>query len=96
MRLDLCFAESVQKLDLDFSESNQSFDADFGQIQHLTEYVGGDPYDGDYIITPQIDEQIMPTKNKIMLNDVTISAIPFFNVGNTSGGSTVYIAKEVR
>lgn len=95
MRLDLCFVESSQRLDLDFLECDQSFDADFGQIQHVTEYVGGEPYSGDYIITPQVNGQVMSTKNKVMIDDVTISAIPFFNVENTSGGSTVYIAKEV-
>lgn len=56
---------------------------------------GGVPYDGNYVVTPRIDEQIMATKHKVMSDDVTIKAIPFFDVSNTSGGSTVYIGNEV-
>jgi hypothetical protein len=52
-------------------------------------------YQGEYNVTPKIVEQTLPTKEKLLLEDMTIKAIPFFNVSNTSGGSTVYIGKEV-
>lgn len=51
-------------------------------------------YEGVYDITPKVVEQRMETKDKLMRDDVTIKSIPFFNVSNTSGGTTVYIAKE--
>lgn len=53
------------------------------------------PYEGDYEVTPKVDAQTMPTKGKLMEEDVTIKSIPFFDVSNTSGGSTVYIGNEV-
>lgn len=52
-------------------------------------------YEGDYEVTPKVDAQTMPTKGKVMEEDVTIKSIPFFDVSNMSGGTTVYIAKEI-
>lgn len=56
---------------------------------------GGVPYEGDYIVTPSVSEQTMATKSKVMKDDVTIRAIPFYNVSNQSGGTTAYIGSEV-
>lgn len=78
-----------------FSEVECVFDVDFGDVQTITKYVGGTPYEGEYTIVPKVSEQTMPTKEKVMIDDVLVKAIPFFNVSNTSGGSTVYIGKEV-
>lgn len=52
-------------------------------------------YDGDYEVTPKVDGQELKTKHKYMTDDVTVHAIPFFEVSNTSGGNTVYIANEI-
>jgi hypothetical protein len=54
-----------------------------------------EPFEGEYTVTPKVTEQIIATKNRLMLNDVTVKSIPFFNVSNTSGGNTVYIGNEV-
>ena len=78
-----------------FSESVQSFKTSFKEVQAITEYVGGEPYHGDYEITPKVNAQEMQTEGKIMLDNVKIKSIPFYNVSNTSGGSTVHIADEV-
>lgn len=53
------------------------------------------PYEGDYEVTPQVEGQELKTKHLYMTEDVTIHAIPFFEVSNTSGGNTVYIANEI-
>jgi hypothetical protein len=95
MHLDVKFQTEDMTLDADFSEASQSFDADFGTIQTVTKLVGGVPYEGDYTVTPKVEAQTIPTKDKVMLDDVTVRAIPVFRVSNTSGGTTVYIAKEV-
>ena len=55
----------------------------------------GDIYDGPYVVTPTVDKQALYTQYKHMTNDITVNAIPYFNVSNTSGGSTVYIGSEV-
>ena len=52
-------------------------------------------YDGVYEITPTVDEQELKTKHKYMNDDITIHAIPFFEVSNTSGGNTVFIADKL-
>ena len=52
-------------------------------------------YEGDYEVTPKVDGQELKTKHKYMTDDVTVHAIPFFEVSNTSGGNTVYIANEI-
>ena len=57
--------------------------------------VGARPYEGPYHVTPKVDAQTLPTAEKLMREDVTINKIPYFVVGNTAGGDTVYIAKEV-
>lgn len=95
MNMDFEFPETARTFDPEFVETSETFSADFGTIQTVTEFVGGDPYAGDYTVTPKVDAQTMPTKNKVMLDDVTIREIPIYEVSNNSGGRTVYIAKEV-
>lgn len=48
-------------------------------------------YEGEYTIIPSVEEQTMQTKNKTMTNDVTIMAIPYAEVSNSTGGKTVTI-----
>ena len=56
---------------------------------------GGKPYTGDYVVTPKAHEQtVLPTKRKIMADDVTVLEIPYWETSNISG-KTVYIAEEV-
>ena len=83
------------KIRLKMAETDQSFKLKCGEIQKVVEYVGGGLYEGDYEVTPKVNAQTMATKDKVMVKDVTVKAIPFYNVSNTSGGNTVYIAKEV-
>lgn len=65
-----------------------------GNIGAITINVGGRPYEGDYTVTPKVDQQTLDTKGAIMRDDVTILAIPYFETSNNSGGNTAYIAKE--
>lgn len=57
--------------------------------------LSGNTYEGSYEITPSVDGQTMATKDKYMKKDVDISPIPYFSVGNNSGGNTIYIGSEV-
>lgn len=54
--------------------------------------VGTEPYEGEYIVTPKVEAQTMPTKEKVMFDDVTIKAIPYVESENSAGGTTVTIA----
>lgn len=53
-----------------------------------------EPYVGDYTIVPKTTAQIMQTRGKTMLDNVTITEIPYYETDN-SKGTTVYIAKEI-
>lgn len=52
----------------------------------------GDVYEGTYVITPTTSEQSMATRHKMMADDVTVHAIPYFETSNDSGGITISIA----
>ena len=58
-------------------------------------YMGGEPYEGPYDVTPKVTAQTLPTAKKLMQEDVSVRAIPYFDVSNPAGGNTIYIAKEV-
>lgn len=53
-----------------------------GRVSMPTEFSA---YHGDYDVTPAIEAQSLATKDKRMLDDVTIKAIPTYEVSNTSG-----------
>lgn len=53
--------------------------------------VGYEDYAGSYDIRPNVNEQIIPTADKHMTQDVTIQAIPFFKTTNPQGGETIII-----
>lgn len=95
MRFNVSFKEGNTRLDAKFSQSDQSFLADFASLQKMTEYQDADPYTGSYEVTPKVDAQTLPTAQKLMTDNVQIHAIPIFEVSNTNGGETVYIASEV-
>jgi hypothetical protein len=57
----------------------------------VTVGASGESYDGSYVVIPEVKEQQMKTKNKYMTDDVTIEAIPYAEVSNTSDGITVTI-----
>lgn len=52
-------------------------------------------YSGEYVVTPSSSEQTLETASLLMEDDVTVKEIPYYDVSNTSGGSTVYIGTEV-
>ena len=58
-------------------------------------YMGGEPYEGPYDVTPKVTAQTLKTAQKLMREDVSVRAIPYFDVSNPAGGNTIYIAKEV-
>lgn len=44
------------------------------------------PYEGKYEVTPKTyDEQVLPTRNKRMINNLTVKKIPQYEVSNDSG-----------
>lgn len=52
-------------------------------------------YEGNYQVIPSQQEQILPTKQRKLLDDVSILAIPYFETSNVEGGNTVYIGTDL-
>lgn len=51
-------------------------------------------YGGAYEITPAVEAQTLETANKLMTDDLTVRAVPYYQTSNITG-DTVYIAMEV-
>lgn len=53
-----------------------------------------DYYEGTYVVTPMVDtEQTLLTADKIMADDVTVRAIPYYETSNQYG-KTIYIGED--
>ena len=53
------------------------------------------PYEGDYVITPLVhNEIVLETNGKRMTDDVTIRKVPYYETANFSGGNTAYIGEN--
>lgn len=96
MEISVQFKELNKTIDVEFKgKDSKDINADFDEFQQVTEYVGGKEYKGDYVAIPTTKEQVFQTKGMVLVDNMTVKEIPFFNVSNTSGGNTVYIASEV-
>lgn len=51
-------------------------------------------YPGPYSVKPRKVDQIFPTQNCVMTNDLEVEAINYSEVDNLSGGKTVNIGYE--
>ena len=53
-------------------------------------------YGGTYTVTPEVGAgQTLETAGKYLTNDVTVNAIPDYEVTNEAGGNTFIIGKEI-
>lgn len=95
MQIKADFNEKNAFLDAKFASSNMQVGTKFANYQEVTIHKDVDPYTGAYEVTPKVEAQTVPTAQKFMTEDMKIKAIPFYDVSNTSGGSTVYIGKEI-
>lgn len=51
------------------------FGSGFGVVHEVTSY-DAEPYRGAYEVTPKVDKQILPTAQKLMVEDVVVKPIP--------------------
>lgn len=52
-------------------------------------------YTGEYTVTPSADSaQTLETAQKYMGDNVTVEKIPYYEMDNTSGGTTIYIGSD--
>lgn len=83
----------VATFELEFDLDDMSFNPEFDVIVNTQ----GDvvPYTGDYIVDPDFATQTLKTKEKYMLDDVTVNPIEVARVSNPAGGRTIYIGGEI-
>lgn len=88
MKLHVDFNEVDAFLSTNFIQTECTFNIDFGEVFFIkTDEV----YDGDYNVIPRVYQQILPTKDKLMIDDVTVEIIPLTKVKNLQNGYTVTI-----
>ena len=88
MRLAVDFSEVNETLEAFFIQTHCTFDADFGEVFLIKT---DDVYQGPYDVIPRVYEQILDTKDKVMIDDVTVEIIPLTKIINQSNGYTVTI-----
>ena len=94
MLIDLIFNIDPAAVDLKFDINPAKVDLKFNNYQRVI--ATGDSierYKGDYEVTPTLEGETLPTKQKLMEEDLTVNPIPIYETSNISGGTTVYIAK---
>jgi hypothetical protein len=68
------------------------------KANNLPDKTGTTPpqYKGEYVVTPSTEMDIvLETARKLLVEDVTVNKIPYYEVSNNSGGITVFIGNEV-
>lgn len=88
----LQFRDTAEHIFMSMEGSRVGLDLEFQALQTVPI---SDVYAGPYTATPSAREQVLPTAKLIMSDDLTIKEIPFFEVSNTAGGSTVYIGGNI-
>ena len=88
------------EFDLDDMSFNPEFDLDDMSFEpgfDANVNTQGDvvPYTGNYIVDPDFATQILGTKEKYMLDNVTVNPIEVARVSNPAGGRTIYIGGEI-
>lgn len=48
-----------------------------------------EPYEGSYSVTPAITEQILETRDKLMVDDLTVQSIPYYETTNPKGKTVI-------
>lgn len=93
MKLNVKFAENGKGFRTSFNgAAAKRFHSQFSETTVVTIEKEADYYEGEYQVIPQVEAQILPTAKKTMKEDLTVCAIPIFNVSNNTGGTTFYIA----
>lgn len=91
MRMDFTFQELSVKMDVQLTQDNMCMEMDFGEVYEIADSEGIPMYEGSYEVTPKVEGQIFPTAQKLMAQNMTVLAIPYAEVSNTSNGTTVTI-----
>ena len=87
---DICakFIQTECIFNTNFVQTECTLNTSFGEVFRVK---SDDVYEGDYDVIPRVYQQVLPTKDKLMLDNVTVEIIPLSKVINVSNGYTVTI-----
>lgn len=88
MKLHVSFDEVDSILEGRFIQTECTFNTDFGEVFLVKT---DETYDGDYNVIPRVYQQVLQTKDKLMIDDVTVEVIPLSKIKNLQNGYTVTI-----
>lgn len=85
--------EKQDYFNVDF-KSNKQFNINFGAIYEVPVEVTSDIYEGITRVTPKpYEETILHTKDKKVLENITVEKIPYFETSNHTG-TTIFIGRN--
>lgn len=95
MVIDIEIEEISKIFDIEVEELSQVFDFELETAIVIGQNTY-DIYDGETVVTPKAhSETVLETAEKVVMDDITVLQIPYYETSNLSGGYTVYIAGEV-
>ena len=89
MHVNLTFHEQSAEFLVDYSTDEEfciSFEAGMQPPKCI-------PYEGSYYVTPRTTQQLLPTADRHLYEDITVYAIPYHEVGNVQRGTTAIIGE---
>lgn len=85
--------EKQDYFNVDF-KSNKQFNMNFGAIFEVPVEVTSDIYEGITSVTPKpYEKTILQTKDKKVLENITVEKIPYFETSNNTG-TTIFIGRN--
>jgi len=91
MKLKIRMTEQNYRCKMITEDASSVLRPDMRDVQTLTKIVG-EPYEGEYEVTPNNNTQVLLTNEKTMLNNVTINPIPQNYGLITWNGSTLTVS----
>lgn len=90
MILTVRMMEDEEQYFVHMEDNTSEYSLDMRVVQEIEKPIG-EPYEGEYEVTPTFENQVLETARKYLEEDVTVYAIQVSKVSNPSGGNTVYI-----
>lgn len=88
MKLKISFNENNSIIPINFIQTGCTFNTNFGEVFLVkTDEV----YEEGYNVIPRVYQQTLATKDKLLLDDITVEVIPLAKTINLSSGYTVTI-----
>lgn len=83
------------RIKVNFKENTQKIPTTFKQIHTITTPPNAEIYDGIYEVVPKSNAvQTLQTAQKYMTKNVNVHKIPYYEIDNAAGGTTIYIGTD--